>query len=182
MLDPVEEAFDVVALFMKSLRETVALLAVGLIGNVRCRTLGLDPLPDPINIVGFVAEQNATIRQVGQQHTRAVGGMLMNAHHGTVDHLGVTVVSFGNSVHDAVPDACLAPAVEAIVAGRVRAITLRQIAPRRAQAQHPEDAIQHASVVNTRNATRLIGKKRVNHGSFKVRKVTASTHVQVPTV
>lgn len=48
MLDPVEEALDVIALFVKSLGETVSLLAVSLVGNVRCRTLGLDPLPDPV--------------------------------------------------------------------------------------------------------------------------------------
>ena len=32
-----------------------------------------------------------------------VRGMLMNAHHGTVDHLDVAVISLGDGVHDAVP-------------------------------------------------------------------------------
>jgi len=47
--------------------------------------------------------------------------MLMYAHYGTVNHLGVTVVGLGNRVHDLVPNAGLAPAVKAIIAGRVGA-------------------------------------------------------------
>ena len=44
----------------------------------------------------------------------------------------------------------LAPAVEAVVDGRVRPVALRQVAPRRARAQHPEDAVQHPPVVYLR--------------------------------
>lgn len=37
----IEEALDVIALFVWSLGETVPLLAVGFVENVRCRTLSL---------------------------------------------------------------------------------------------------------------------------------------------
>ena len=95
----------------------------------------------------------------------------MNPHHGTVDHLNVAVIGLGNRIHDAVPHPGLGPAVEAIVASRIRSIAFRQIAPRRARAQHPENAAQDATVVNTRNATWLVRKKRFNDRPFKVREV-----------
>ena len=85
MLDPVEEALDVIALFVKSLGETVALLAVGLVGNVRCSTLGLDPLSDPVRVVGFVAENDTTVGKIGQQHCRAVGVMSLAGGEGQLD-------------------------------------------------------------------------------------------------
>lgn len=75
MLNPVEESLNVIALFIKSLGETVAALAVGLVGNVRCNTLGLDPLPDPVCVVGFVAENDTAVGEIGQQHCRTVGVM-----------------------------------------------------------------------------------------------------------
>ena len=56
--------------------------------------------------------------------------MLMYAHHGAVDHLNLAVVSLYDRVHN--PHGGLAPAVEAVVAGRMRPVALRQIAPRRA--------------------------------------------------
>ncbi len=52
----------------------------------------------------------------------------MNAHDRRVDHLNIAVVGLGDGVHEPIPMASLAPAVEAIVAGRVGAVALRQIA------------------------------------------------------
>ena len=106
----------------------------------------------------------------------------MNAHHGTIDHLDIAVVGLGNRVHDAVPHARLAPANEAIVAGRVRTVAFRQVAPRRTRTQHPENPAQHPPVVNARNATRLVRKKRFDDRPFEVRQVVTSTHVKAPTV
>lgn len=45
--------------------------------------------------------------------------MLMHAHHGTVDHLNVAIVGRDDGVHRPVPNARLAPRVEADVADRV---------------------------------------------------------------
>ena len=106
----------------------------------------------------------------------------MNAHHGTVYHLDIAVIGFGNRDHDAVPDPRLAPTIEAVVARRIRAVSLRQVAPRRAGAQHPENAAQHPPVVNARHAARLVRKKRFDDRPFEVRQIVASAHVYAPTV
>ena len=71
----------------------------------------------------------------------------MDAHDRAVDHLHLAVVRLDDGIHQAIPDACLAPAVEAIVGGRVRPVSLRQIAPGRASAKHPEDAVENTPIV-----------------------------------
>lgn len=73
VLDPVEEAFDVVALLIENLGEAVTMLAVSPVGNVRRRALNLDPVPDPIRVVGLVTKNDAPIRKTAQQHGRAIG-------------------------------------------------------------------------------------------------------------
>ena len=165
MFDPVEESFDAVALLIKRFGKAMLFVAVGLVGYVRCRALCLDPLAQPIGIIGFVAEKDITYRPrsvskmsaprrswawpgvrrnlIGRPrasvsawilvvnppleaaHTMNcvnffyVGGMLMNAHDRRVDHLDIAVVGLGDGVHEPIPMTGLAPAVEAIVAGRV---------------------------------------------------------------
>ena len=52
---------------------------------------------------------------------------------GTVDHLYIAVVGLHGRVHQAIPDA--PPPIEAVVAGRVRPITRRQVPPRSAGAK-----------------------------------------------
>jgi hypothetical protein len=54
------------------------------------------------------------------------------------------------------------------------AIALGQVAPRRTRAQHPEDAIQHPSVIDTRHASRLIGQKWLDHAPLEVRQVISA--------
>ena len=61
VFDPVEEAFDTIAFLVKRLGEAVTMLAVDLVGNVRRRTLGIDPFPDPVGVVSLVAKQDAAI-------------------------------------------------------------------------------------------------------------------------
>ena len=73
VLDLVEEAPDVIALSVKDLGETMTVLSVDFVGDVRRRALGLDSLPDPVGVVGLVAENDAAAGKVGQQHRRAVG-------------------------------------------------------------------------------------------------------------
>src|SRR3954452_8178407 len=48
--------------------------------------------------------------------------MLMHAHDRTVDHLHLAIVRLDDGIHQPVPDACLAPAIEAIVGGRIRPV------------------------------------------------------------
>jgi hypothetical protein len=51
--------------------------------------------------------------------------VLMNAHHGRVNHLHGRIMSSSNCFHDAVPDASPSPANKAIVAGGIGAEALR---------------------------------------------------------
>src|SRR3954465_14001085 len=67
-----------------------------------------------------------------------------------------------------VPHASPAPANKAIVAGGVWAEVVRQIAPWRTRTQDPEDAIEHAAVVYTRNAARLVRQERLDGSPFVV--------------
>lgn len=106
----------------------------------------------------------------------------MNAYDGRVDHLDITFSSLGDCVHDAVPDAGFAPPQEAVVAGRVRAVPLRKIAPWRTRAQYPEDTAQHPPVVDTRHAARIVRKQKVDDRPVEVGQVISSAHVQAPTV
>ena len=75
VFDPVEEPFDAIAFLIKRFGEAVTMLAVYLVGNVRRRALGIDPLPDPIGVVSLVAKQDTATVQVAQQHRRAVDVM-----------------------------------------------------------------------------------------------------------
>src|SRR6266849_4894366 len=60
------------------------------------------------------------------------------------------------------------PTDETVVAGGVWAIAFRQIAPRCAGSQHPEDAIEDTSIVHTRHATGFVRKEWLDGGPFKV--------------
>src|SRR5690606_10490601 len=54
----------------------------------------------------------------------------------------------------------LRPAIEAVVDRRIRTVTLRQVAPRRAGPQHEEDAVQHLTVVRPRPPVLLARRTR----------------------
>jgi len=64
--------------------------------------------------------------------TRDAGSVLMHTYDRRIDHLHRRIMSCGQCIHNQVPDACLSPANEAIVTGRIGAKGLRQIAPWRA--------------------------------------------------
>gem|GEM_PF-2371925 len=83
-------------------------------------------------------------------------GLLVGANGGAVDHLDGAVVGGGDGVHQPVPDTCLSPAHEAVVAGSAWAIPFGQVAPRGTRSQHPEDAVQHSPVIDARHATGLV--------------------------
>src|SRR5215471_6358275 len=85
-----------------------------------------------------------------------------------VDHLDSGIVGSGKCVYDAAPDTNPPPADETVIAGRVRAKMIRQIAPRCPGSQDPEDAVEDTSVVYPRNATRLVRQHRLDGKPFIV--------------
>ena len=99
--------------------------------------------------------------------------MLVNPDAGAVDHLYVAVVSLDDGVHKLIPDPVLAPAIEAVVAGRVGPVAFRRVPPRGPGTEHPHDAVEHAPVVHTGDAARLIGQQRLDHAPLKVGQVVA---------
>ena len=60
-------------------------------------------------------------------------------------------------------------------------LTLRQIAPWRARAQHPEDAIQNPPVIDPRHATRFVRQQRRDRPPFEFRQLV-SAHDPAPAV
>jgi hypothetical protein len=46
----------------------------------------------------------------------------VHAYNGRIDHLHGRIVSRRQAIHDPIPDACLSPANEAIVAGGMRSL------------------------------------------------------------
>jgi len=71
----------------------------------------------------------------------------MNPHDRAVDHLDLATVRLRYRIHQPIPDAGFAPAIEAIVGRRVRAVALRQVAPRRTSSQYPENAVHHPAII-----------------------------------
>lgn len=95
----------------------------------------------------------------------------MHANHGAVDHLHVAVMRLDDGIHQPIPDAGFSPAVEAVVDCRARPVTLRQVAPRRARAQHPENAVENPPIVDPRDAPRLVGKMRLDRLPLEIRQL-----------
>ena len=79
----------------------------------------------------------------------------MPAHAGGADHRDGAVASLGHSVENAVPDAGRPPPDDAVVERRPRPVPLRHVAPRRPGPEAPQDAVDHAPVVDRRDAPRL---------------------------
>ena len=75
--------------------------------------------------------------------TPDASGVLARPDDRAVDHLDVGIFSMRDGSQDPVPDARTSPSHEAVVAGRVRAVSLWPVAPRRSRPQHPKDAIQN---------------------------------------
>jgi hypothetical protein len=79
---------------------------------------------------------------------------------GRIDHLHGCIMACGQRIHKLVPHAKPAPANKEIEAGGVAAEIVRQIALRRARTQDPKDAVEHAAVIYTRHAARLVRQER----------------------
>src|SRR5258706_9778888 len=65
------------------------------------------------------------------------------------------------------------PANETIVTGGSGTISLRQVAPWRTRAQDPKDAIEHATVIYTPNAARLVRQHRFDGSPFIITEFVA---------
>ena len=100
--------------------------------------------------------------------------MLMNADTGRVDHDDVTVESLGDGRQKPIPDADFAPANKPIVAGGVRSIALRDVGPRRASPEAPNDPVDDLAIIYSRNATNLIRQMRRNHARFKIAQLVSA--------
>jgi hypothetical protein len=97
----------------------------------------------------------------------------MHAHDRAVDHLHLAVVGFHDGVHQAVPDAILAPAVEAIVGRRVRPVSLGKIAPGCTGAQNPEDTVENLAVVLRLHSPPPRRQERLDDAPLEVGQVVA---------
>jgi hypothetical protein len=109
----------------------------------------------------------------------AIGGVLVDADRGAVDHLHIAIVSLGNSVKKHAPDARLAPPVEPVHAGRMRPIARRNISPRRPRPEPPENPVQHPTVIHPRHAPRLLRQQGLDHRPFEIRQIKPS-HIKPP--
>ena len=92
----------------------------------------------------------------------------MHADNGGIDHLDSGIMGSGKRFYDAAPDTSPPPADETVIAGRVRAKMIRQIAPRCPGLQDPEDAVEDTPVVYPRNATRLVRQHGLDGNPFIV--------------
>src|SRR5215467_9379635 len=100
-------------------------------------------------------------------------GLLMDAHAGRIDHLHLAIMGGDHRLHQAVPDAGFAPAVEAIVDRRRRPVAFRHVGPWCSRSQHPEDAVQHPTVIDPRHTAWLVRQQRLDHLPLEVRQIVA---------
>src|ERR1039458_7877997 len=97
---------------------------------------------------------------------RDAGSVLMHTHDRRIDHLYCRIMSCGQCVHNLVPNARTSPTNKAIVAGRIGAKRLRQIAPWRTRTQDPKDAVEDTTVIHTGHTAWLTREERPDGGPF----------------
>src|SRR3954453_12593551 len=103
----------------------------------------------------------------------------MDANDRRIDHSNVPVVGFCDHVHQAVPHAGLPPVIEAIVDGRWRPITLRQVGPPSSRPQYPKNAVQYPAIIDPRHTARLIRQTRLDRLPLGIRQLIAA-HRKTP--
>ncbi len=90
--------------------------------------------------------------------------------------VAVVVVAFRKFLkfrHYLLPEAVPAPPVVPVEAGRVGTVALRQVAPRRAGAQHEEDAVHHPPVMHPLRALMLLRKHGAENFPLRIRHVVS---------
>jgi len=97
----------------------------------------------------------------------------MHAHDRAVDHLHLAAVRFDDGVHQTIPDAVLAPAIEAVVGRRVGPVASGQIAPRGAGTQHPENAVENTPIVLRLRTAPVHRQQRLDDAPLEVGQVVA---------
>ena len=97
----------------------------------------------------------------------------MHAHDRAVDHLHLAVVRFHDGVHQLIPDARLAPAIEAVVGRRAGSVSLGHVAPRRTSAQHPEDAVENLAIVLRFHTPSFLRQHRLDDAPLEVCEIVA---------
>jgi hypothetical protein len=107
-----------------------------------------------VNLAGQAASRAAHVLMVVVGHACPV---LVHGDDGGINHLHCRVMTGRQRIHDPVPDASAPPPNKAIVTGGAGTVGFREIAPWRARAQNPKDAIEHATVIYPPNAARLVG-------------------------
>ena len=98
----------------------------------------------------------------------------MNTHDRAVDHLHLAAVGLHDGIHQSVPDARFAPAIETVVDRRVGAVALGQIAPRRAGAQDVENAVDDLPVVLRLGPAPIHRQHRLDDTPLEVREIVTS--------
>lgn len=102
--------------------------------------------------------------------------MLVDADAGGIDHHDLAFESGGNRSKEPVPYPGFAPTDKPVVAGRRRAVALWYLGPRRPCAEPPENTVQHAPVIDARNAARLVRQQRLYDRPFPVRQFVSPPH------
>ena len=74
-------------------------------------------------------------------------GLLVGTNQRSIEHEVFVFAVFGKNVEYAFPDAALGPSGEAGVDAFPFAISLRQVMPVRARAQHPQDTVDEETIV-----------------------------------
>jgi hypothetical protein len=95
--------------------------------------------------------------------------MLVDAHAGGINHHQFAVETGRNHRQQSIPYPGFTPTREPVVAGGGRSIAFGDFRPGRARAEPPEDPVQHAPIVNSRNPARLVGKQGLDDHPFLVR-------------
>ena len=101
-------------------------------------------------------------------------GLLVGANGCAVDHLNIAVTCGADRVRQPVPETRLSPSHETVVAGGARTIALGQVSPRRSGSQHPEDAVQYATVIDARHASGLVGQQRLDGAPLEVGQIVSA--------
>lgn len=97
----------------------------------------------------------------------------MHPHDRGVDHLHLAAVSCHDSIHQPIPNAGFAPPIEAVVGGRIGAVSLGHIAPRRTGTQNPEDAIEDLSIVLWLRSAPIHRQQRLYDAPLEVGQIVA---------
>jgi len=97
---------------------------------------------------------------------------------GTVDEQPVgRILGVGECAEDALPDAALGPANEAVVERLLGSIDIRAVRPATAAAKRMDDPAQHPAVVNALLAAHVGRQKRLDPRPLLIRKPKEIRHL-----